>query len=112
MPSPDEITHMKEPNVKHKQKPQMVSGNDRIHATRSPFLLTITVFLWFIPKLQLQCENRDFPGGPVIDSMLPLQGLWVQSLVGELRSPHDVRWPKNLINKCKNIRGAGDPSCA
>ena len=30
------------------------------------------------------------PGGPVIDSMLPMQGAWVQSLVGELRShiPH------------------------
>ena len=90
----------------------MVSGSDRIHATRSLFLLTVAVFLWFIPKLQLQCEDRDFPGGPVTDSMLPLQGAWVQSLGRELRSLHAVRWPKNLINKCKNIRGAGDPSYA
>ena len=29
---------------------------------------------------------RDFPGGPMVDSVLPLQGAWVQSLVRELRS--------------------------
>ena len=30
---------------------------------------------------------RDFPGGPVVKTpALPLQGVWVQSLVGELRS--------------------------
>lgn len=79
--------------------------------TSSLFLLIVAVFLWFIPKLQLQCEDRT-SGGPVTDSMLPLQGVWVQSLGRELRSLHAVRWPKNLINQCKNIRGAGDPSCA
>ena len=26
---------------------------------------------------------RDFPGGPVVDSELPLQGAWAPSLVGE-----------------------------
>ena len=33
-------------------------------------------------------EDRDFPGGPMVrqDSSLPLQGVRVQSLVGELRS--------------------------
>ena len=29
---------------------------------------------------------RDFPGGPAADSTLPVQGVWVQSLVRELRS--------------------------
>ena len=32
-------------------------------------------------------ERRDFPGGSVVkDSVLPLQGAWIRSLVGELRS--------------------------
>ena len=32
-------------------------------------------------------ENMwDFPGGPVVRTALPLQGTWVGSLVGELRS--------------------------
>ena len=30
----------------------------------------------------------DFPGGPVGKNLLPMQGTWVQSLVGELRPPH------------------------
>ena len=29
---------------------------------------------------------RDFPGGPAVDSTLPLPGVQVQSLVRELRS--------------------------
>ena len=33
-------------------------------------------------------ENaRDFAGGPVVRTPLPPQGVWVQSLVGELKSP-------------------------
>ena len=28
----------------------------------------------------------DFAGGPVVRTPLPLQGAWVQSLVGELKS--------------------------
>ena len=28
----------------------------------------------------------DFPGGPVVESSLPMQWAWVRSLVGELRS--------------------------
>ena len=29
----------------------------------------------------------DFPGGPLVKTVLPVQGMQVQSLVGELRSP-------------------------
>ena len=36
-------------------------------------------------------DTRDFPEDPVFDSMLPLQGAQVQSLVRELRSPHATR---------------------
>ena len=36
-----------------------------------------------IKKLSL----REVPGGPVVGIHLPVQGTWVQSLVGELR-PH------------------------
>ena len=40
-----------------------------------------------------QC--RDFPGGPVVDSMLPLQGAQVWTLVEELRILHPRwQWPK------------------
>ena len=35
----------------------------------------------------------DFPGSPVVDSALPLWGVQVRSLVGELRS-HMPRSPK------------------
>ena len=28
----------------------------------------------------------NFPGGPVVKTVLPMQGAWVQSLVRELRS--------------------------
>ena len=33
---------------------------------------------------------EDFPGGPVVKTLLPLQGTWVRSLVGEQRS-HKTR---------------------
>ena len=29
-------------------------------------------------------KGRKFPGGPVADSVLPMQGAWVQSLTREL----------------------------
>lgn len=32
------------------------------------------------------CVARDFPGGPVVDSALPMQEAWIQPLVGELKS--------------------------
>ena len=31
-------------------------------------------------------HRGDFPDGPMVDSRFPMQGVWVQSLVGELRS--------------------------
>ena len=34
-------------------------------------------------KKYLWC--RDFPDGPVVKTLLPMQRVWVQSLVGELR---------------------------
>ena len=36
---------------------------------------------------------KDFPGGPVVKTGLPWQGVWVQSLVlvREVRSPHAMR---------------------
>ena len=34
-----------------------------------------------------EARQRDFPGGPVVKTLLPLQGARVPSLVGELRSP-------------------------
>ena len=43
------------------------------------------------PKYQslafLKLSSPDFPGGPVVKApSFPLQGVWVQSLVGELGS--------------------------
>ena len=42
------------------------------------------------PKYQslafLKLSSPDFPGGPVVKApSFPLQGVWVQSLVGKLR---------------------------
>ena len=34
---------------------------------------------------------RDFPGGPSVKTLLPLQGVWILSLVGELRGHHMLR---------------------
>ena len=47
--------------------------------------------------------NRNFPGGPVVKTLLPLQGVWVRSLVGELRSRmlHGAAWPKVKKKKKK-----------
>ena len=42
-----------------------------------------------VRKIQ-PCEGAhmgDFPGGPVVKTVLPVQGMQVQSLVGGLRSP-------------------------
>ena len=45
--------------------------------------------MFFIPERRL---HWDFPSGPVVKTVLPLQGAWVQSLVQELRfhKPHGV----------------------
>ena len=42
--------------------------------------------------MSVNIENMDFPGSPVVDSVLPLQGAWVQSLAGELKAhmPHGM----------------------
>ena len=32
-------------------------------------------------------KERDFPGGAVAESMLPMQGAWDPSLAGKLDSP-------------------------
>ena len=44
-------------------------------------------------------KHMDFPGGPVVRLCLPMQGLWVRSLVEELRShmPHN----KNTKHKAE-----------
>jgi len=43
-------------------------------------------------KKKKQTVEKDFPGSPVVKTLLPLQGAWVQSLVQELRScvPHGM----------------------
>ena len=45
--------------------------------------------MYLLIKLMVQ---RDFPGGPVAKTVLSVQGAWVPSLVGELRSymPHSM----------------------
>jgi len=43
----------------------------------------------------------DFPGDPEVKSVFPLQGTWVQSLVGELRS---CMLPGEVKNKPTNQR--------
>ena len=42
-------------------------------------------------------HRRFFPDDAMVDSMFPVQGVWVQSLVGELRSckMHSVAKSKN-----------------
>ena len=49
----------------------------------------------------LKCGIGGFPGGPVVDSALSLQGAQVQSLVRELRShmPHGAAKTKTKWNK-------------
>ena len=44
------------------------------------------LYLFFFFKL------RDFPGGPLVKTMLLLLGMWVRSLVREPKIPHVV-WP-------------------
>ena len=46
--------------------------------------------------------KRDFPGGPVIETVLSLQRAWVQSLVMELRSCALLRMTKTKTNKQTN----------
>ena len=41
-------------------------------------------FSLIIREMQIKTTMRDFPGGPVGKTALPMQGAQVQSLVGEL----------------------------
>ena len=45
-------------------------------------------------------EPRDFPGSPVVDSVLPVQRPWVLSLIRELRAQM-LNGQKNKIEKKK-----------
>ena len=40
------------------------------------------VLVHYITARQIKAA-KDFPGGPVVKNPLPMQGTWVQSLVGE-----------------------------
>ena len=51
----------------------------------------------------LKTEIREFPGGPVVDSVLPMQGAWVRSPVGELRFHMPVQ-PKQTNKQNKKIK--------
>ena len=42
-------------------------------------------------------EKRDFPGGPVVKTALPIEGAWEQSLVWELRS-HRLQATANFVS--------------
>ena len=48
-------------------------------------------------------EPRDFPGSPVVDSVIPVQRPWVLSLIRELRS-HMLHGQKNKTEKKKKER--------
>ena len=49
--------------------------------------LVVTCLSWLFFS---SFPDRDFPGAPVVKTVLPMQGVWVRSLVRELRShmPH------------------------
>ena len=50
--------------------------------------------------LNPKCRIRDFPYGPVVKTLLSLQGAWVLSLTGELRS-HVPIWHSQKTKKQK-----------
>ena len=52
---------------------------------------------WALSYLVFIFPGLDFPGGPVVrDSVIPMQGAWVRSLVGT-KIPH-VGWSKKEAN--------------
>ena len=59
--------------------------------------LAVKNYYFHFVVLFLKICFRDFPGGPVVKTMLSLQGTQPQSLVRELR-PHMLHG--QLINKC------------
>ena len=65
-------------------------------------VVNLPSFLWFsLNKNSLKQTNkkhsRDFPRGPEVDSMLPMQGAQVPSLVRELRSHMLHGMAKNTV---------------
>ena len=58
-------------------------------------------------KSSIKMTHRgDFPDGPMVGSMFPMQGVWVQSLVGEPRSCmlHSAAKKKKTPNSLNKIK--------
>ena len=51
----------------------------------------------FLLKRILKLIFLEFPGSPVVRTLLPLQGAWVRPLVGELRSCMPQGMAKKII---------------
>ena len=51
-----------------------------------------------------------FPDGPVVKTVLPMQGAQVQFLVGELRFPRRVVQSKEILKKCQTNLSVFHPS--
>ena len=50
-------------------------------------MIVLTKYMYNLKKKKgKRKEPWDFPGGPVFKTVLPMQGVWVQSLARELRS--------------------------
>ena len=43
--------------------------------------------------------NMNFPSGPVVETVLPLNLAWVGFMVGELRSSVSIVWPKKVYTQ-------------
>jgi len=56
-----------------------------------------------IPEFLDDNSRGNFPGGPVVKTLFPLQKARVQSLVGQLRSHRPMQWSKQA-NKEKGNR--------
>ena len=57
-------------------------------------------------KLVIERGGRDFPGGPLVKTALPMQVAWVRSLVGELRFCHTTQCGRNKKER-REERGGG-----
>ena len=53
----------------------------------------------------------NFPGSPMVKTVLPLQGAWVWSLVGELRSHMLCGWPKKKGGHMEQGANGGRKKC-
>ena len=64
--------------------PQLREEGLLLRVTYSSSILEYTPFSWG-PLLALKkTQLRDFPGGPVAKTLLPMQGAWVRSPVRDL----------------------------